>query len=86
MRVALLNSRAYGSPQSRIRFFNLAARLHVPLPTLPLPTHADPEAPATRFALEENTGHDGFYIGRGTVGTGPLPAVTIDDAISDLPC
>jgi len=30
-------------------------------------------------------GPSGFYIGRGTVGTGPFPAVTINDAISDLP-
>ena len=87
VRLALLNSRAYGSPQNRRRLFILAARADVPLPNFPEPTHADPETPTTMFSLEENEGHNGFYMGKGTTpGTGPRPAITIDEAISDLPC
>ena len=85
VRLSLLNSRAYGSPQNRVRLFILAAARNLPLPRFPAPTHSDPDPPVTIFSLEENDGHNGFYTGHGTPGTGPLPALTIHDAISDLP-
>ena len=42
---AILNAADYGCPQRRVRLFMLGAR-HEPLPTLPLPTHAECPAPA----------------------------------------
>ena len=40
----------------------------------------------TIYSRDENEGHRGYFMkGLGTVGTGPHPAVTVTDAISDLP-
>ncbi|KAK4686193.1 hypothetical protein P7C73_g3941, partial [Tremellales sp. Uapishka_1] len=86
-RLGILDSRAYGSPQNRVRLFILASRRGLPLPHFPEPTTANPTPLATIFSLECETeqGDNGFYIGRGQAGSGPYPAVTAEDAISDLP-
>ena len=39
VRFCLLQAAHYGSPQSRVRFFLIAAKHGYPLPDLPKPTH-----------------------------------------------
>ncbi|OCF31663.1 hypothetical protein I316_06668 [Kwoniella heveanensis BCC8398] len=86
VRLAVINSRAYGSPQDRHRCFILAVQRGLPLPELPAPTHAVPSPMATVFK-DKNGRAMPFYLGdrRATRGTGIHPPVTISDAISDLP-
>lgn len=84
-RLGLLDSRAYGSPQNRLRLFVLAASRGVQLPPLPEPTHSNPLPQVVKFRLEDGQPEVAFYVGRGTPGSGPLPAVTVLDALSDLP-
>lgn len=86
--MALLDSRAYGSPQRRVRCFVLAARSGVPLPRFPEPTHASPKPAGMRVVI----GDDGkkevtvYSCPQGvTPGTGPYAPVTAQEAISDLP-
>ncbi|WVQ93466.1 hypothetical protein IAU59_000540 [Kwoniella sp. CBS 9459] len=85
-RLAIINSRAYGSPQDRHRCFILAVRGDLPLPDFPTPSHAVPSPMATVFKDEKGQTMP-FYLGprKGTRGTGAHPPITIDDAISDLP-
>ncbi|KAL7424692.1 hypothetical protein Q5752_000376 [Cryptotrichosporon argae] len=83
-RVALLDCRAYGSPQNRQRLFVLAARTGISLPDFPKPTHCNPVPCGTRFNVDSN-GTQRFYLDIGTVGAAALPAVTASAAISDLP-
>ncbi|ORY24064.1 S-adenosyl-L-methionine-dependent methyltransferase [Naematelia encephala] len=84
-RLAILSSRSYGSPQNRVRLFVLAARIGIKLPNFPLPTHANPDIRATIFSVEDGEDMIKVYQGWGTPGCGPLPAVTAEEAISDLP-
>ncbi|WVF65824.1 hypothetical protein IAT40_000561 [Kwoniella sp. CBS 6097] len=85
-RLAVINSRAYGTPQDRRRCFILAVKSGLPMPEFPKPSHAIPSTTATVFK-DENGQTMPFYLGdrRGTRGTGAHPPVTINDAISDLP-
>ncbi|WRT65754.1 uncharacterized protein IL334_002702 [Kwoniella shivajii] len=86
-RLGIIDSRSYGTPQNRLRCFILAVRAGLPLPDFPAPSHSNPKVTATIFKGAANVGQVmPFYIGaRNTPGTGPHPAVTIHDAISDLP-
>ena len=81
--IAVLDSRSYGSPQNRRRCFILASRIGTTLPRFPQPSYANPLTCATRALTEE--GKAVLHIGRGTPGTAPMPAVTVKDAISDMP-
>ncbi|PWY97859.1 S-adenosyl-L-methionine-dependent methyltransferase [Testicularia cyperi] len=86
--VGFVQSGAYGCPQSRNRFILLAARVGLHLPRLPLPTHAFAGRPARSFSWTDGYGAVHFarpFGQRTTEGLAPLPAVTIWDAISDLP-
>ncbi|ORX35235.1 S-adenosyl-L-methionine-dependent methyltransferase [Kockovaella imperatae] len=88
-RLAVLDSRSYGSPQNRRRCFILAARSGVTLPSFPQPTHANPGVRSTKLSssmmMAGESRETKYHIGRGTPGTGPYPAVTVRDAIGDLP-
>nr|XP_018264782.1 uncharacterized protein I303_02961 [Kwoniella dejecticola CBS 10117]OBR86940.1 hypothetical protein I303_02961 [Kwoniella dejecticola CBS 10117] len=85
-RLGLLDSRSYGSPQNRLRLFILAVKGGLPLPEFPSPTHANPKVTATLFGNDKAGRIQPFYIGqRNTPGTALHPAVSIEDAISDLP-
>lgn len=88
-RLALLDSRSYGSPQNRVRLFILSAWNGVPLPTFPEPTHSNPAIRITLFSIEDkedNQQDRGFFVGsKGTQGSGAYTAVTAGEAISDLP-
>ncbi|SNX87885.1 related to Cytosine-specific methyltransferase [Melanopsichium pennsylvanicum] len=78
-----VQSGAFGGPQSRKRFVLIAAMKDLTLPSLPQPTHHFLGRAAFRFAWED--GNDRLH----TIGVVPapalLPAVTVSDAINDLP-
>lgn len=83
VRMVQLDARSFGSPQNRIRLFLICARKGVPLPSMPEPSHANPELKVVNFF---STSKRPFHVGsKGEVGSGPLPAVTVRDALSDLP-
>lgn len=83
-RVTVLDARSFGSPQNRKRLFIVCARQGVPLPTNPEPTHANPELTVNSFAIDGSARL--FYVGpKGTQGSAPYPAVTVRDALSDMP-
>jgi DNA (cytosine-5)-methyltransferase 1 len=85
VRMVQLDARSFGSPQNRIRLFLICARQGVPLPSLPTPTHANPEMKRNIFVAASKSDRS-FYVGhQGEPGSGPLPAITVRDAISDLP-
>ncbi|KAG8935978.1 hypothetical protein FRC02_005174 [Tulasnella sp. 418] len=76
----LLQAGAYGAPQSRFRLIFLAAKRGLPLPEFPIPTHSFPHQ---QFNIDMNDGYDAFKPPNNHIG--PFPAVTVDDALSDLP-
>ena len=82
MRFGLLQAAHYGTPQTRVRFFMIAAVQGHPLPELPQPTHDFPLADALKI---EFTNGDFVEPIRTIPGTAPHNFVTIDDAIGDLP-
>ena len=58
------------------------------MPRVPQPTHANPLVKATVFSMEGDSAslsQTSGYLEDGTPGTGPYPAVTVEDAIGDLP-
>ncbi|CAL1693859.1 unnamed protein product [Somion occarium] len=82
IRIALLQAAHYSTPQSRVRFFLVAAQNHLQLPAFPTPTH--------EFPL-----HDALEIKPPDIlplrpmitvdGSAPYKYVTVQDAIEDLP-
>jgi DNA (cytosine-5)-methyltransferase 1 len=83
VRLVQLDSRSFGSPQNRIRLFLICSRKGVLLPTIPKPSHANPVLRKNIFTAGSTRD---FFVGeKGEVGSGPLPAVTVRDALSDLP-
>lgn len=86
-RLVLLDSRSFGSPQNRVRLFIICARDGVPLPSIPEPTHANPALSINLFISgETDKPARAFYVGsKGVQGSGPYPAVTVRDALSDMP-
>lgn len=82
VRYGILQAGHYGTPQTRVRFFMIAAKYGHPLPQLPQPTHAFPQIDALGINLP--IGHHIRPIWTQT-GYAPHQFVTIDDAISDLP-
>ncbi|KAI0077119.1 S-adenosyl-L-methionine-dependent methyltransferase [Panus rudis PR-1116 ss-1] len=84
-RFQLLQAGQYGAPQGRLRAIFWGARRDLPLPTFPIPTHCYP-TPTPRIKLP----HGGHLhpISRDPTQDSqcaPLPTVTVNDAISDLP-
>jgi DNA (cytosine-5)-methyltransferase 1 len=82
VRYGILQAGHYGTPQTRVRFFMIAAKHGQPLPQLPQPTHVFPASDA--LAIDLPIGHHIRPIFTQT-GYAPHQFVTIDDAISDLP-
>jgi DNA (cytosine-5)-methyltransferase 1 len=85
VRMVQLDARSFGSPQNRIRLFLICARKGVPLPSIPEPSHANPELKVVNFSGISSSMRP-FHVGtRGEIRSGPFPALTVRDAISDLP-
>lgn len=82
VRYGILQAGHYGTPQTRVRFFMLAAKHGQPLPQLPQPTHAFP--PVDALGIDLPIGHHIRPIWTQT-GYAPHQFVSIDDAIGDLP-
>jgi DNA (cytosine-5)-methyltransferase 1 len=82
VRFCLLQAAHYGTPQTRVRFFLLAARPGYPLPATPPPTHDFP--PTNRLEIRFPNGDIARAV-HAEPGTAPFRFVSIDDAISDLP-
>lgn len=82
VRCGLLQAAHYGAPQDRIRFFLWGAIEGQPLPAIPQPSHYFPLT--DRLIIKFPLG-DQIQPIRSKPGTAPLPMVTIDDAIGDLP-
>lgn len=86
--IKVLQAGQYGIPQRRERVIFLGAKLGLPMPLHPLPTHAFPNKPNCAH-LSDGTkltpvtrslgGKDPEYL------FAPLPPVCIEDAIGDLP-
>jgi DNA (cytosine-5)-methyltransferase 1 len=74
----------YGAPQSRVRFFLIAAKRGLPLPELPQPTHAFPVVDSLRIRVPYGAQNGEVLPIRTVPGTAPCPMVTIEDAIGDL--
>jgi len=82
VRYGILQAAHYGTPQTRARFFMVAAKNGFPLPELPQPTHDFPVVDALEIKFP--VGHHIRPIWTRT-GYAPHRFITIDDAISDLP-
>jgi len=84
-RMVQLDARSFGSPQNRIRLFLICARQGVALPSVPQPTHVNPNIERNIFVGASNSSRT-FYVGdKGACGSAPFPAINVRDAISDLP-
>ncbi|KAG0303676.1 hypothetical protein BGZ98_006409 [Dissophora globulifera] len=85
-RFSVLQAGHHGLPQSRRRFFIWGARLGTALPTLPIPSTCFTEKHALKISPPASlAGHTSFtYQGRRT-RQAPDPAVTVREAIADLP-
>ena len=83
VRIALLQAAHYGTPQSRIRFFLIAAQQSCALPPFPIPIYDFPLKDSMEFKLSQL----GEHITPISVvaGLAPFKFITIDDAIGDLP-
>lgn len=86
-RLTLLDPRSFGSPQNRVRLFIICARQGVPLPSNPEPTHTNPAITVNLFtSADMDKPPRAFFVGtKGVQGSAPYPAVTVRDAISDIP-
>ncbi|CCM04603.1 uncharacterized protein FIBRA_06785 [Fibroporia radiculosa] len=82
VRMGLLQAAHYGTPQTRVRFFLIAARHSYLLPSMPQPTHSFPVKDA--LALKLTNGGMALPVLTGS-GLAPFKYISIDDAISDLP-
>lgn len=82
VRYGILHAGQYGAPQTRRRVIFIAAKRGVPLPDLPRPTHLTPDAKVLHITLENG---DRFCVNKTGKQTAPLGAITVQDAISDLP-
>ena len=81
LRFALLQAGHYGTPQDRIRFILVAAKLGKPLPQLPQPTHEfeNPNSLPVRLANERVARPIATARGRAL-----HKMVSIEDACHDL--
>ncbi|KAK7058661.1 hypothetical protein VNI00_002297 [Paramarasmius palmivorus] len=82
VRYGLLQAGNYGTPQSRVRFFMIAAKHGLQLPNLPYPTHAFPLRQTPSITLANKSSIRPILFQKGSA---LHPSVTINDAISDLP-
>ncbi|KAJ7610870.1 S-adenosyl-L-methionine-dependent methyltransferase [Roridomyces roridus] len=83
VRYFLLQAGNYGAPQSRVRFFLVAALHGHPLPEIPQPTHDFEVVHQLRIKLPlQKVPVNPVRTTRGTMAH---PSVSIEDAIGDLP-
>ncbi|KAI6000261.1 S-adenosyl-L-methionine-dependent methyltransferase, partial [Pisolithus marmoratus] len=82
LRFSLLQAGHYGTPQTRVRFFLVAAKRGSELPELPQPTHDFPVA--DKLEIKFSNGNSIEPI-RTVPGIAPHRYVSTHDAISDLP-
>ncbi|KAK7063908.1 mitogen-activated protein kinase [Favolaschia claudopus] len=82
-RFSLLQAGNYGSPQNRVRFFLVAAKIGRPLPKMPQPTHDFEITNHLRVQLPYNHKPRIAPI-RTSRGRAPHASVSIQDAIGDL--
>jgi len=85
VRFSVLQAGVYGSPQHRRRVIFWGARRGFPLPEFPVPTH---NFETKQWAVQLNTGLKLEHVARDPDRPhrgAPLRAVTVEDAISDLP-
>ncbi|KAA1471594.1 S-adenosyl-L-methionine-dependent methyltransferase, partial [Dentipellis sp. KUC8613] len=80
---ALLQGAHYGTPQTRVRFFMIAAKRSYILPEFPAPTHDFPDA--NKLAIRFTSSKHPVRPISTERGIAPFQAVTVDSAISDLP-
>lgn len=81
MRFGLLQAAHYGLPQTRIRFFLIAARMDQPLPNFPAPLYSFPEKDA--LLVKFSHGLTVMPVNPDACLT-PFRHLTVADAISDL--
>ncbi|KAF8559884.1 S-adenosyl-L-methionine-dependent methyltransferase [Imleria badia] len=81
-RCALLQAAHYGTPQSRVRFFLIAAKRDLDLPPFPQPTHDFPVTDALEIRFPEELTLRPIST---FPGVAPHRYVSVHDAISDLP-
>ena len=82
-----MNAAAYGAPQTRLRWFLMAAKIGEPLPEFPLQTHFYPDGgkDAASLGLKVHAGSkETTTPERPEKGTYLYPHVTIREAIGDL--
>ncbi|KAH9932061.1 S-adenosyl-L-methionine-dependent methyltransferase [Epithele typhae] len=85
VRFALLQAGHYGTPQSRVRFFLIAAKQGQPLPQMPQPTHSSLFNESLEIHLPDPDITDPIRPILTTNGTAAHRYVCIEDAIGDLP-
>ncbi|TFK17694.1 S-adenosyl-L-methionine-dependent methyltransferase [Coprinopsis marcescibilis] len=87
VRLGLLHAGHYGTPQDRRRLFIIAARMGVPFPDFPQPSHAFPGSTQLEIKLPYGVdkGKDLVKLIRTQLGTAAHYPVTVEDAIDDLP-
>ncbi|KAI0066707.1 S-adenosyl-L-methionine-dependent methyltransferase [Artomyces pyxidatus] len=81
VRFGLLQAGHYGTPQTRVRFFLLAAKQGYPLPDLPQPVYDFPFS--DKLAITFPNG-DIIHPINTTSGLAPFNYITVEDAIGDL--
>ena len=82
--VSIVQSGSYGCPQSRHRVIVWGAKVGNPLPAIPSPTHVFLGQSKTSILWRDRQGAE-HRSGPDWPRSAPLPAITIGDAISDLP-
>ncbi|KDQ62886.1 hypothetical protein JAAARDRAFT_53111 [Jaapia argillacea MUCL 33604] len=82
VRFSLLQAGHYGTPQTRVRFFLVAAKKGHPLPDFPQPTHDFPNNDNLQISLSIG---DNIRPIRADRGVAPQSFISVNDAIADLP-
>ncbi|KAF9225292.1 S-adenosyl-L-methionine-dependent methyltransferase [Gyrodon lividus] len=82
LRCGLLQAAHYGTPQTRVRFFLIAAKRGLELPDLPQPTHDFPVSDSLEIKFPNGTTIQPI---RPLSGIAQHRYVSVHDAISDLP-
>ncbi|GJE89469.1 S-adenosyl-L-methionine-dependent methyltransferase [Phanerochaete sordida] len=81
VRFAVLQAAHYGTPQTRVRFFLIAAQLGQPLPNLPTPLYSFPNHEALEIKFLHGLSVRPVLTERSAM---PFRHVSVDDAIGDL--
>jgi DNA (cytosine-5)-methyltransferase 1 len=82
----ILNAQHYGAPQKRRRFFIIAAKSGLTLPSLPQPTHYAPKADhGLTMRFENMVDHNSALPIQNSYGIALFQSPTIGETISDLP-